>query len=359
MTEATLHEFMSGCRDETLGLCIKRMREYAPERSEEELTADFHIIIDEIVRALQQNAGLPAHSPLPGKSPTATKHGGQRQLRGYAIETLARDFGSISDVVGELAANQGLSFDAHEYRTFNLCIDSAIGSALEEFSSQAQRQYEHQTAQRVGFLAHELRNALSSARMAFVMLQRGHVGIHSKTGDVLERGLKRLGKLIDDVLLAVQLNGGAKVVLMRLRLKELLTEVAQSAVPERNIRMLVEVHELLDADVDEHLIVSALSNLVQNAFKFTKSNGKITLRARADMHDFVVVEVEDECGGLPPGRHEDLFQPFVQHDSKRRGLGLGLAITREAVQAQGGELTVRNIPGQGCVFSVRLRHTTA
>jgi hypothetical protein len=186
MPELSLHEFISGNRGEILGLCLENMKKYAPASTDEELAADFHLVIDEIVRALQEDAGLPVHSPLPGKSPTATRHGGRRQRGGYAIEKLARDFGTISSAVGELAAQTEHCFGGREYQIFNACVDASIASALEEFSSRARKQHEHETAQRIGFLAHELRNALSSARMSFMMLQSGRVGMQSKTADVLE-----------------------------------------------------------------------------------------------------------------------------------------------------------------------------
>lgn len=65
-------------------------------------------------------------------------------------------------------------------------------------------------------------------------------------------------------------------------------------------------------------------------------------------------EIEDECGSLPPGRAEDLFLPFSQGSVKRTGLGLGLTISRKGVEAMGGSLDVRNLPGKGCIFSIEL-----
>jgi hypothetical protein len=64
--------------------------------------------------------------------------------------------------------------------------------------------------------------------------------------------------------------------------------------------------------------------------------------------------VEDECGGLPPGKVDELFQPFQQRGANRSGLGLGLTISRRGVEAMGGRMAARNLPGQGCVFSIDL-----
>ena len=76
--------------------------------------------------------------------------------------------------------------------------------------------------------------------------------------------------------------------------------------------------------------------------------------------DRVLIEVEDNCGGLPPGDAERMFQPFTQGSTDKSGLGLGLSICRRSVEAIGGVLSVRNMPGVGCVFTVDLpRHVVA
>ena len=69
--------------------------------------------------------------------------------------------------------------------------------------------------------------------------------------------------------------------------------------------------------------------------------------------DRAFIAIEDECGGLRV-RIEDLFAPFEQRSEDRSGLGLGLAIARQGVTANGGEIDVRNIVGQGCIFTIEL-----
>ena len=75
------------------------------------------------------------------------------------------------------------------------------------------------------------------------------------------------------------------------------------------------------------------------------------------MGDRILIEVEDKCGGLPPGELEKMFLPFTQSGADRTGLGLGLSISRRSVEANEGTLNVRDIPGSGCVFTIDLpRH---
>jgi signal transduction histidine kinase len=100
-----------------------------------------------------------------------------------------------------------------------------------------------------------------------------------------------------------------------------------------------------------------VGNLLQNAFKFTRSRTEVTLNAYA-VADRILIDVEDGCGGLPPGDTERMFKPFIQNAADKTGLGLGLSIARLSVDANGGILSVRNIPGTGCVFTIDLpRHS--
>lgn len=105
--------------------------------------------------------------------------------------------------------------------------------------------------------------------------------------------------------------------------------------------------------VDKQMLSSSVSNLLHNAFKFTRSHSHVTLRAYG-RKERVLIEVEDECGGLPAGRENTLFTSFQQHGVDRSGLGLGLSISRRAVEACGGTLGVRDMPGLGCVFTIDL-----
>jgi signal transduction histidine kinase len=76
--------------------------------------------------------------------------------------------------------------------------------------------------------------------------------------------------------------------------------------------------------------------------------------------DRILIDVEDHCGGLPPGDAERLFQPFTQDSEDKSGVGLGLSISRRSVEANHGVLSVRDIAGKGCVFTIELpRHLLA
>jgi len=109
----------------------------------------------------------------------------------------------------------------------------------------------------------------------------------------------------------------------------------------------------IEVRVDRELLAGAITNLVQNALKFTRKSGRVSIKTTA-ANGSVRIDVEDECGGLGPGKAEELFRPFEQRAVDRTGLGLGLSISRRSIEAIGGHIGVRDVPGVGCVFTVEL-----
>lgn len=208
----------------------------------------------------------------------------------------------------------------------------------------------------MGVLAHELRNLISTASLAYQALNSGRVGITGNTGKALGRSLTSLRDLVDRSLSDVRLAAGIGK-RERVRVAELIENVEAAAsmdAEERGLHLLVlSLDYELNVEVDRQLFESAMANLLQNALKFTHAGGHVWLRARRS-EGHVLIEVEDECGGLPPGKAEELFRPFEQRGRDRSGLGLGLDISLRSVQTNGGTLSVRDLPGKGCVFTIML-----
>ncbi|MBC7501308.1 MAG: ATP-binding protein, partial [Herminiimonas sp.] len=115
------------------------------------------------------------------------------------------------------------------------------------------------------------------------------------------------------------------------------------------------VGRTLALDGNRALLLAALANLLHNAFKFTHHHTLVTLSAY-ELGNRILIDVADQCGGLPPGNAEKMFAPFKQNSRDRSGLGLGLSIARQSIEADGGLLTVEDIPGVGCIFTIDLPH---
>jgi len=275
------------------------------------------------------------------------------------------DYGDLCQAITELAFDRDAPFAIPEFRTLNRCLDNAIADAVTKFSeerdisiSSRQHAAEHE---RAGFLAHELRNHLSTATLSVAALEQGSLPISGATGAVLKRSLASLKSLIDRSLEDLGEPHRAPT-LETFSLASFIADAQSAAALEASARacpfLVSAVDPALAVRANRSLMLGAVSNLLQNAFKFTHAHTPVTLRAYAS-GDRVLIDVEDCCGGLDPETVDDLFKPFVQVGRDRTGLGLGLSIARKSVEADGGTLSVRNLPGKGCVFSIDLPRLTA
>jgi signal transduction histidine kinase len=104
---------------------------------------------------------------------------------------------------------------------------------------------------------------------------------------------------------------------------------------------------------DRDLLLAAVGSLLQNAFKFTRRSTEVLLKAYTQ-GDPIRIDIEDNCGGLPSGGLERMFLPYGQRRGDHTGVGLGLSISRRSVEANEGTLTVNDVPGCGCIFTVDL-----
>jgi signal transduction histidine kinase len=170
-----------------------------------------------------------------------------------------------------------------------------------------------------------------------------------------------MAALIERSLADVRVTAGLPARRAVISLEGFIAEAAFAAALEAkawDCRLTIDsVDPALGIEVDRDLLYSAVGNLLQNAFKFTHSHTEVSLKAYA-AGERVRIDVEDCCGGLPPGSAQHLFDPFTQSGTDRSGLGLGLAICKRGVEQNLGALSVRNLPGKGCVFTIDLpRHS--
>ncbi len=188
------------------------------------------------------------------------------------------------------------------------------------------------------------------------MIKAGMVGVGGSTSRVLEANLIRMRNLIDRSLCEVRMRSDADLYIEKFRLADLLDQILITARTDANKRSQTFVTEFdwkIEIEADRQFILAAIANLIQNAIKYTKTNGRIFLRAKSS-EDKVFIEVEDECGGIESEKLSALFEPYVQENADRSGLGLGLAIARRAIHLNHGKIGVRNNPGTGCAFTIEI-----
>jgi signal transduction histidine kinase len=287
---------------------------------------------------------------------SATRHGADLLARGFTVSQVVHDYGDLCQAITELAGEQGVPIDVGEFQTLNRCLDAGIADAVTEHARLTAAARSHDEVERSGQLAHEIRDVLNTAIFAFEALKRGAVAIGGNTGSVLGRSLMNLRDLVDSTLSDIRMTAN-HLRRERVLVTTFLHGIAAGAALHAEYRALVFIVDDMNAEiaieVDPPLLSSAIMNLLTNAFKYTRTGGRVVLRAHG-VNERVWIEVEDECGGLPDSRG-DPFAPFGEQQGKdRTGLGLGLSIARKAVRAHGGDIHIRNTPGHGCVFVIDL-----
>ena len=290
---------------------------------------------------------------------TAIAHGASLLSLGYTVDQVVHDYGDLCQSITDLAFELDAPFAVDEFRTLNRCLDNAIADAVLEFSTQRDaRILEHhndETRERVGFLVHELRNSVSTATLAFGALRFGNMSVAGATGDVLKRSLDSLTVLINRAVSEVRV--GLESDRRTFPVAPLIADAERAGRLHANAVACKLSVSKVDPDLHIHAnrsaLLGALANLVENAIKFTHAHTEVSLEA-FERNGQVLIEVHDHCGGLPSGSTEKMFTPFTQRSEDRTGLGLGLSIARSSVEADFGKLSVRDVPGTGCVFTISL-----
>jgi signal transduction histidine kinase len=351
-----LREFIEENRGEILARARSRVaKRNAPVPTEAELSDGLPVFLNQLREALRRATGRDAadHAEI---DRSARLHGEQLFRHGLTVAQVVHDYGDVCQVITLLAVEQKASIAAEEFQTLNLCLDDAIAGAVTTFGSRRERAILDEGTERLGMLAHEMRNVLNGALMSFASIKSGVVAPRGSTSAIHERSLMRLQTLIDRSLADVRLDAGIQN-LDIVPVWEILEEVevgASIVAQTRKLQLVViSVNPTVIVEADRQTLAAAVANLLQNALKFTRPRGTVTLRASTTATR-VLIEVEDECGGLPPGDADVLLRPFAQQGRDRTGLGLGLSICAKVVKAIAGELRIHDMPGKGCVFTIDL-----
>jgi signal transduction histidine kinase len=355
MADVPLHQFVAVYRDDIIRRCrAKVVTRSIPLPTETEING-VPLFLDQLMSALR--LGIPSSPEIRS---SAVLHGHDLLRRGFTVSQVVHDYGDVCQSITDLAMEMGAPISTDDFRTLNCCLDDAIAGAVTEYGRERNQstidtEYARGT-ERLGFLAHELRNLTNTAMLAFEVLKKGNVGVAGSTGAVLDRSLKGIVALISRSLAEVRITHGIHSREPFL-VAGFIDEIAPAAAMEANakgIRLTVlPVDEAVTIEADRHVLSAVIGNLLQNAFKFTRPATTVTLRVGASA-ERVLIEIQDECGGLPGGDVDGLFRPFEQRGADRSGLGLGLAFSRWGIEANDGRIYARNLPESGCVFTVDL-----
>jgi two-component system, OmpR family, sensor histidine kinase BaeS len=212
-------------------------------------------------------------------------------------------------------------------------------------------------------LVHELGRPLGAMLSALQALRAGadqQVELRHELLEGMEGEIVTLQRLLDDLTHLDQGFAQMELQLQPVVLSSWLPTTLQTwseAASSKKLTWQVNLPETLPVlEIDPGRLAQALGNLVSNAIHYTPSGGQVSITARI-AGDQLLIAVEDSGPGISPEEQEQIFQPFVRGKSARRfsdGMGLGLTIARDLVEAHNGQLTLQSTPGQGSCFTISL-----
>lgn len=347
-----LYDFIRIHRDEILARARSRVSlRAAPVATYTEITNGIPHFLDQLTDSLRVK-----RERTDAIVASAVRHGNDLHRMGFTVTQVVHDYGDICQAVTELSEEFNTVISTEEFRFLNMCLDDAIAGAVTEFGRLREARDESVRSAELGGLAHELRNKLHAATLAHAAIKSGAVGVGGSTGAVLDRNLRAMRDLINRALAEVRIQAGIhhpeRVVVLEL-IEEIESDAALEAT-ERGVSFSVgPVGHEVAVMADRAVLAAAVINLLHNAFKFSKLGGHISLTLPV-AGTRVFFAVQDQCGGLPVDEGKDLFEPFSQSGTDRTGVGLGLSISRKGIEAAGGKMTVVDLPGEGCIFTIDL-----
>jgi PAS domain S-box-containing protein len=270
-------------------------------------------------------------------------------------------------IVGMLSTHWSYPHEPSEHELRLLDILARIAADLIE-RRQAElslRDSDRRKDEFLAMLGHELRNPLAPLRNCLHILRmEGATSSDDRAlYDIMDRQMTQLVRLVDDLLEISRITRG-RIELRRrhVALGDIVTTAVETSQPLLDAyahRFILDLpDEPIVLDVDPIRIAQVLSNLLNNAAKYTPAGGKVTLRARRD-GDNVRISVIDNGAGIDLRQQSQIFDLFTQcehtRDQSRGGLGIGLTLVRDLVQLHGGTVSVHSKGvGEGSEFIVEL-----
>ncbi len=347
-----LHEFLLSHKKEILELCEKKSKSLAgTHTTSEQLKLGLPLFYDQLITVLSAKMNA---APPQDMLEEAASHGKEFLRLGYSLSHVVHSYGAMCQAITELATMKNKNISAEEFNLFNGCLDVAIASAVSEYEYRSNLQSEAREVKHLGFLTHELRNALSTATIASGMIRAGLVGTNGSTATVLEESLSRMAHLIDRSLSEVRMRADVDLFVEKFNIFIFLDRISITAKVEalkKHQTVTINVDPDLEVETDRQFLLSAVANLLQNAIKYTPSHGKILVVA-TESEGRILISIQDECGGIEASKLKTIFMAYTQENEDKSGMGLGLSIAKRAIEHCQGTIQVKNNAGIGCLFTI-------
>jgi signal transduction histidine kinase len=366
-----LHEFLADNRADLVDRCRRKAAQRsAPKADAIEPGHGIPVFLEQLIGALrfQGRQGETSVPDSPGPEDpaffdavrNAALHGAELLQREFTIDQVVHDYGDLCQAITELAAERKAPIETVEFQVLNQSLDNAIADAVTEYSSRRAVLVAEDSAraenERMADFAHQLHDVLHDAILALAATKAGHAAVGGATGATLDRSMIRLQNLINCALAESRARAGAPAPRYSFGLADFILELKAAASAQARAYecsfSVGDVDPQLHVEADRVLLMAAADTLLEHAFKFSRSPGEVRLDARRS-GDRILIDMSNNCGGLPPPRAEALFRPLAQAGVEGSRPGV-LSVARRSVEASGGTLTVRAASPVRCVFTINL-----
>lgn len=235
-----------------------------------------------------------------------------------------------------------------------------VTALAHDFDASAARLQELQEVQQRLFhdVSHELRSPLSRLQAAIGVLRQNPSKLEIMM-ERMDREIERIDGLVGEILTLARLTAGSgSNVVQTLDLMDLLNGIIEDAAFEGQARGITVSHDgsaTFIAEVNGELIYRAFENVIRNALKYSPDNSRVSIRSEI-IHGALRVTVTDEGPGVPAPQVDWIFQPFARGSDTAapNGFGLGLAITKHAVEQHGGRVSASTAAGGGLAVMLEI-----
>ena len=361
-----LHVFLAENRADLVDRCRRKAAQRSAPRANAiavELGHGIPVFLDQLIGALRSRDGQgKAAIPDPAifdPERNAAQHGAELLQQEFTIDQVVHHYGDLCQSITELAAERNAPIEAVEFQVLNQSLDNAIANAVTEYSSRHAMLVADRSAraenERMADFAHQLRGVLHDAILALAATKAGHVALGA-TGAILDNSMIRLQTLINCAVAESHARSGAPVSHCSFGLADFILELKAAASAQARAYECSfaagDVDPLLRVEADRVLLMAAADNLLEHAFKSSRTPGEVRLDARLSAGR-ILIEVSNNCGGLPALHAEALLRPFAQAGVEESRTG-DLSVARRSVEASGGTLTARAASPVRCVFTINL-----
>jgi signal transduction histidine kinase len=317
-------------------------------------------LVDELVRALRVGT---TPSVLDIHSSEAPKlHGLERLHAGYDLVEVVAEYSILHEILLDFVDEQRLELSSEAGRIINRVFGRALAGAVDTYAREKTIEIQQHREEHLSFVVHDLRTPLAAMETALAVLSRSlpedlRTGAVAQMLTILERNAARLRALLKaasaDQQRAILATKGTEPERREFDLWPLVEGLLMEMVPlidREQVRITNSVPSDLDVFADSLMLSQIFQNLLSNALRYTP-RGEIEAGAEAIGSGMSVrCWVRDTGSGIEPHRLEKIFEKLESDRLHEGGLGLGLSIVKQLVEAHGGAVVVESQVGHGSTF---------